>query len=228
MGQEIELKLACDGDIEWSALVDALVSAGAECSEQPKVDLSNTYYDTEDLALHKAKAALRVRLSHDTWIQTFKTQGQSVDGLSRRGEWEWLLDSKELNTRVLSECPEWPSQFPIYKLAPVFETNFERQLMLIAYQGLSIELAFDKGLIVAGARKEPINEIELELKHEKGCEARTDKSLDQANAEEVQILLKLSAYLQKHLPLTPDDRSKAERAYALYAQSSKSDSNGSS
>jgi inorganic triphosphatase YgiF len=228
VGQEVELKLACNGDIEWSALVDLLGRVGADCSEQPKVDLCNTYYDTEDLALHKAKAALRVRLSHDTWIQTFKTQGQSVDGLSRRGEWEWLLDSKELNTRVLSECPEWPGQFPIYKLAPVFDTNFERRLLLIAYKGLSIELAFDKGFIVAGGQKETINEIELELKHEKGSEARTDRSLDKANAEEVQILLKLSVYLQKHLPLTPDDRSKAERAYALYAQSPKSDSSGAS
>ena len=45
---------------------------------QPPVPLLSTYYDTPTLELAEARVALRVRRQGERFIQTLKTQGQSL------------------------------------------------------------------------------------------------------------------------------------------------------
>jgi triphosphatase len=49
-------------------------------------------------------------------------------------------------------------------LAPRFASQIRRATRLVAYEGATIEVAFDEGEIVAGAQKAVVREIELELK----------------------------------------------------------------
>src|SRR5215831_18463225 len=50
------------------------------------------------------------------------------------------------------------------KLGPVFRTDIRRSVLNLQLNGSKIELAFDRGKVVAGRSTEPIHEIELELK----------------------------------------------------------------
>ncbi|WP_215201240.1 CYTH domain-containing protein, partial [Escherichia coli] len=49
----------------------------------------NQYYDTPGRELARAKVALRMRRDGEQYIQTLKSRGQSVAGLSERNEWDW-------------------------------------------------------------------------------------------------------------------------------------------
>jgi hypothetical protein len=50
------------------------------------------------------------------------------------------------------------------ELVPLFTTDFTRNFwVLVPQEGTRIEVALDRGKIVAGERQEPICEVELEL-----------------------------------------------------------------
>lgn len=55
-------------------------------------ELYNQYYDTPGRELARAKVALRMRRDGEQYIQTLKSRGQSVAGLSERNEWDWYLE----------------------------------------------------------------------------------------------------------------------------------------
>jgi len=171
-------------------------------------DLRNLYFDTPDFQLNAERIALRIRHKSGCYIQTLKTKGCSVAGLHQRGEWEWALESPELNIRHLNESAAWPSSIDPRQLMPVFETNFTRHQIEIEWQGsdkqrATIELAVDLGVVTAKKnnadnQSEAINEIELEL-----LSGKPD------------TLIELGQYLLGRLPVTLDDVSKAERGYRL-------------
>ncbi len=50
--------------------------------------LKSVYFDTDDLRLHGNDLVLRVRHVGDRRIQTLKTVGRSLGGVSERSEWE--------------------------------------------------------------------------------------------------------------------------------------------
>jgi triphosphatase len=50
------------------------------------------------------------------------------------------------------------------RLVPVFETDVQRTVLPIRCDGSAMEIAVDHGAIKTGARREPISEIEIELK----------------------------------------------------------------
>jgi inorganic triphosphatase YgiF len=69
----------------------------------------NQYFDTPERDLAQAKVALRLRKDGDEVIQTLKTRGQSVAGLSVRNEYDWKLPKAKLDVKKLDgEC--WPEQ----------------------------------------------------------------------------------------------------------------------
>ncbi|PJE79110.1 Inorganic triphosphatase [invertebrate metagenome] len=166
------------------------------------ISMGNTYFDTSDFQLSQAKIALRIRHKDNKWLQTLKTLDQSLDGLSRRKEWEWGINGPSLDLKRLQEIlPEYRSLFYPDKLIPLFTTDFIRTCWTIQWPApmATIEAALDIGNISAGTKHDPICELELELL--KG---------------EEQALTDFSRKLQQHIPLHPFDRSKAERGYALY------------
>jgi len=129
-------------------------------------DLVTRYFDTPDFALSAQGVALRVRRAGRRWLQTLKTEGERAGGLSRRVEFEMP---------VSRGTPDW-NRFPPDALAyvpealreqvvPVFETRFHRTIWLLGgKRGAQIEMALDVGEVVAGERRQPICEVELELK----------------------------------------------------------------
>ncbi|MCL6269235.1 CYTH domain-containing protein [Sansalvadorimonas sp. 2012CJ34-2] len=195
MSSEVELKLLLTPEDHQSVLVTPCL-AGKEVDIQ---HLDNTYFDTPGFDLMKNRAALRIRKKGDRYIQTLKTLGTSVDGLSRRGEWEWNLGEPVINEQELEKV--WPENLQgIYSdsLRPVFQTDFERRVINLEWQGASIELALDDGWIITDSGRQRISELELELKS--GPEA---------------ALHDLARVLGEGVDLTPCDISKAERGYQL-------------
>ncbi len=146
---------------------------------------------------------MRVRRISGRWIQSIKAAGSSLAGLHQRTEWEDVIaenhpDFTKIFDPVLIKL--FANQGLRDALRPIFQTEVRRSEWQIAFDnGDKIELALDLGQLVAGKSHEPISEIELELKD--------------GNAGR---LFDLALELQKVIPLTLENISKAQRGYAYY------------
>ena len=159
---EIELKLALPPQG-----VNGFLARMARRRSPPTVAVLHTrYFDTPDFDLSRAGVAVRVRRVGRRWVQTLKTEGERQGGLSQRIEYEMPV------TRGVPDWSRFPPEAQAFvpaalraRLVPVFETRFERTAWLLAGRsGAQIEVALDRGEVRAGLRREPICEIELELK----------------------------------------------------------------
>ncbi|EPC02787.1 hypothetical protein L861_23525 [Litchfieldella anticariensis FP35 = DSM 16096] len=198
MSQEIELKLALAGTVTTRLADHPLLVERTPTTSM----LGNTYYDTPEADLERARMALRIRRTPGARVQTLKTSGQGRGGLSIRGEWEWPIDGDELDLKGLAELPpmqDIPSG-TLVRLAPRFVTDFQRHTWMLEMAGSHVELALDQGEIRAGERRAAINELELELK-----EGTND------------ALWQLAERLAEWVPLRPANTSKAARGTALLA-----------
>jgi len=171
--------------------------------------LRTTYFDTPDLDLRDHGMELRVRRAGRVSIQTLKAGGQAAAGLHRREEWE---------TRVAGPLPELTSLIALagagstwekvlgaegvaQGLAPIFCGEVRRTVWnLRLAQGALVELALDQGELRQGDQREPISEVELELK-----------------AGAPGALFDLALQLQEQVPLRVGNLGKAARGYALSA-----------
>lgn len=204
MQKETEIKLRASRET-LAALRDHPLLKKRNKSGWETRELFNQYFDTPARDLAQAKVALRLRRDGEQFIQTLKTRGQSVAGLSERNEWDWYLAKAKLDTKKLDDqC--WPAslaELDKKQLKPIFTTDFVRQKAEIAWgrgkAKVVIEAALDLGKVIAGEGEEEICELELELRE--GDPA---------------ALLELAAELAADLPLMPCDISKAERGYRLF------------
>ncbi|NVZ63385.1 inorganic triphosphatase [Pseudomonas gingeri] len=204
MQKETEIKLRVSRET-LAALREHPLLKKRNKSGWERRELTNQYFDTPERDLAKAKVALRLRRDGEEVIQTLKTRGQSVAGLSERNEYDWHLPKAKLDVKKLDgEC--WPAalaELDKKTLKPIFTTDFVRERAEIAWgRGKSkvvIEAALDLGFVVAGKQKEEICELELELRE-----------------GEPAALLELAAELAEKLALMPCDISKAERGYRLF------------
>lgn len=160
--QEIELKLALPPE-QAAAFLKRMARRRSEPVQQ---DLVTRYFDTPDFALSAQGVALRVRRVGRRWLQTLKTEGERQGGLSRRAEYEMPVAGGAPDwTRFPPEAQIWVPEAMRDALVPVFETRFHRTAWLLkGKNGAVIEVALDVGEVRAGARSQPICEIELELK----------------------------------------------------------------
>ncbi len=196
--REIELKLALR-----AADLPALQRRLARLGGGTDVQVDNVYFDTADRLLRRHRMALRVRRIGRRWVQTLKTEA-AAGALAERGEWEVPAPRGRLDARRFGQTPlvKLLQAHPGARLQPVFRTCFRRTVWTTG-DG-AIELALDRGEIVAGDRRAPILELELELKS--GTAA---------------ALFRLAADLAGHgagaLPLLPAVDSKAVRGHRLAA-----------
>jgi inorganic triphosphatase YgiF len=204
MVKETEIKLRVSRDT-LAALREHPLLKKRNKSGWEQRELFNQYYDTPARDLAQAKVALRIRRDGDAFIQTLKSRGQSVAGLSERNEFDWSLDRAELDPSKLDDSC-WPAalaELDKSLLQPIFTTDFVRQRADIAWgrgkAKVVIEAALDLGKVIAGEGEEEICELELELRQ-----------------GEPAALLELAAELAADLPLMPCDISKAERGYRLF------------
>ena len=208
MNTETEIKLRVSRDT-LAALRDHPLLKKRNKSGWEQRELFNQYFDTPERDLAQAKVALRIRRDGEVFIQTLKTRGQSVAGLSERNEYDWHLHSAELDLSKLDDSC-WPAalaELDKSLLQPIFTTDFVRQRADIAWgrgkTKVQIEAALDLGKVIAGEGEEEICELELELRQ-----------------GEPEALLELAAELAADLPLMPCDISKAERGYRLFDSAS--------
>ena len=165
METEIELKFFISP--EFSSILREKV-AEMKILQHSCRKLGNTYFDTPDNWLRQHDTGLRIRRFDDVFIQTVKTAGRVVAGLHQRPEYnaEHTSNSPQLSLHPLDI---WPQNRDIdtlqSQLIPLFATNFTRELWLIGMaDGSQVEVAFDLGEVVAGNKRDPICEIEFELK----------------------------------------------------------------
>ncbi len=204
MQKETEIKLRASRET-LAALRDHPLLKKRNKSGWQRHELFNQYYDTPGRELAQAKVALRLRRDGDQFIQTLKSRGQSVAGLSERNEWDWYLDKAKLDPKKLTDdC--WPAalaELDKKTLKPIFTTDFVREKAEIAWgrgkARVVIEAALDLGQVQVGKHAEEICELELELRQ-----------------GEPEALLELASELAADLPLMPCDISKAERGYRLH------------
>lgn len=160
--QEIELKLQLPPQ-QAAAFLKRMARRRCMPVEQ---DLVTLYFDTPDFALSAQGVALRVRRAGRRWLQTLKTEGERQGGLSRRIEFEMAVRKGELDwSRFPPEARAYVPEALRDAVVPVFETRFHRTAWLLKGQrGAQIEVALDVGEVVSGERRQPLCEIELELK----------------------------------------------------------------
>ncbi|MBT0962592.1 CYTH and CHAD domain-containing protein [Denitromonas iodatirespirans] len=198
MSTETELKLALAPDAIRALRRHPQVMAAEKLGNAQT--LVNTYYDTPELALHKARIAVRTRKQGKAWLQTIKCAASSVGGLSSRPEWEHPFlgefDFSPIDVPALRQRLEAMAD----QIQPVFTTTFKRETRrLTPAPEVEILMMIDQGRIEAGAASEAICEVELELV--RGT---------------AQDLFALAGTLAERAPLIPSDRSKAERGYRLF------------
>jgi len=196
---EIELKLA----VAPRALEQLAREACAHALAPPSTEqLTTEYYDTARHALWGEGLTLRLRRTPRGWWQGVKGGGSVEAGLHRRLESE---------TRVPGPAPELariaePGLAAALRraigraaLKPVFRTEFTRRTCRVSpAQGSVIALCFDRGSVRTAAHRHAICELELEL--EQGPAWR---------------LYELALDLERQARVRIEQRSKAERGYAL-------------
>lgn len=193
--REVELKLAVPAS-SAGTLVDHLSLQPSNPGHRRHE--VTTYFDTPDQALAHRGMSLRIRHSDGHRVQTLKADrkpGVAAD----RGEWEWPAEQDEPNLALLEQVPI-VGDLPFgLDLEPVFSTDIDRMTRVLELDGGTIaECAFDEGFITAGKAREPVRELELELR-----------------SGDAGALYRLALELHAAAPLTIESESKAARGYRL-------------
>lgn len=161
-----------------------------------EISLRALYFDTPSRDLVRARMALRLRLEGQQWVQTLKMPG------------EHSLSRIEIN----ENRPEATLDLSIYAGTPAgeiiaglteplevcYETDVKRLVRDIRSQTGTVELAYDRGWLRAGALQLPISEVEFELK--RGA---------------LEAVFAVGRQWQQRFGLILDFRSKAERGDRL-------------
>ncbi|WP_035691765.1 CYTH and CHAD domain-containing protein [Azospirillum halopraeferens] len=204
LAREVELTLQLD-PADLARVADLPLLRGRADGPPVTGRLHTVYYDTPDGRLFGRGVALRLRDESGRRIQGLKTVGGDPDGDSAgvavRREWEWPLDGAVPDLRLLDAegagalVPEEIRG----DLAPVFETDLRRTVFTLRPDALTaVEVAIDDGAIIADGRRQPISEVELELK-----------------SGRIGRLFDLALELQGQVPVRIATESKAERGRRL-------------
>jgi inorganic triphosphatase YgiF len=198
--REVELKLTASPQdlrrLQRHPLVQSLCERRGQTQR-----LVSVYFDTDDAALARHGFGLRVRQQGAERVQTVKGDRRAAGGLSDRLEVEGPIAS---DAPDLAQLPDAALRERLHgiigdaPLVPIFRTEFQRTRRVLRHAGSEWTLDADQGEIVAGERREPICEVELELR-----------------AGEAWRLFEFALQLHDHFDLMPAVRSKAERGHAL-------------
>lgn len=194
MGMEIELKLAVAAKDVPRLRRHALFRTAKPVRNR----LYTIYFDTPEFDLYRRGVAFRLRRVGYHWVQTVKVAARSTGTLSARPEWEVQIAGNRPDLEVLPGEARAHLGDLAGRLAPCFETAFQRTTWLLEDARGGVEVALDQGEIRAGERSLPISEIEFELK-----------------AGDSAALFQTARTLLAAVPLGLEPRSKALRGYAL-------------
>jgi len=194
MMPETELKLELTPDN-----ADAFLACDPFAEEASLLRQRAIYFDTPRNDLAAAGFTLRVREANGARIQTVKAGGPAA-GMFVRREWE---------RSVPDDRPVFDDTLPflsmlgakVQDIRPVFEVHVGRMVWNVVQDDATIEVALDRGEVMAGDRRSSLCEMELELK--KGNPA---------------ALFALARRLGDLVPLRPGVLNKAARGYRLLAE----------
>jgi inorganic triphosphatase YgiF len=170
---EIELKLQVPAASRDA--VDAAVAIG----DSRRTRLQAVYFDTPDRRLAAAGVALRLRKEGRRWVQTLKAAGPSamqrfehnvplVGALGvPAGVVPGVDPSRHAGTpagdALAAALAARAGETSAPRLTELFRTDIWRRARALRTTGGTVELAFDSGEIVAGERRLPVCELEIEL-----------------------------------------------------------------
>ena len=163
--------------------------------------LSSIYFDTADGALRKQGKTLRIwRTGRSAPMMTLKWLPSASEGSFARGEAEVRHPASNPNVGLFDApvAAELKKVIDGRTLEPQFETRFKRRTRLVVAGTAKIEAAFDEGEILAGEKRSPFTELELELKEGEPAD-----------------LYDLAAQLVESLPLQLQMLSKSRRGFFL-------------
>ncbi|MBE7001123.1 MAG: CYTH domain-containing protein [Ruminococcaceae bacterium] len=189
MGIEYEFKFKADRSI--------LMAMNAAFPQKAKeISMETVYYDTPSGALSARRYTLRRRLENGVSVCTLKAPAGDA-----RGEWETenVFIENAVAELVADGAPEELKQLVQEGIYPICGAKFTRLTKTIVSECFAVELALDHGYLFGGGQKEPLCEVELELKS-------GDKEI-------------FDCYVQgiaKKFSLEEEKRSKFARALALY------------
>ena len=192
--REVELKLAIPED-SVDALKAQLRARAADAKERHEV---TTYFDTSDRVLERGGISLRVRVPDgDHRVQTLKADSQGGVAADR-AEWEWKIKQDKPDLRLAQQVLNERGVPQAIDLEPIFRTEVDRTTRILNLDGAVIEAAYDEGLITTGDSRQPIRELELELR-----------------SGEAVPLYRLACELHAVAPLMIETESKGVRGYRL-------------
>lgn len=163
---EIEAKfdIVTPEEVTLERVLSVLAETGVKSHRILKaVMVLDTYYDTEDLALYRAGAGLRVRRKAEKTVLTLKVKGERSGAVFSRQELEGEPDAELLGTihnvllqhgfldeetRVDPERIEDPGQFADWGLKPVVAIQSERHKCNLVRGEAFAELSYDQVFFV--------------------------------------------------------------------------------
>jgi len=199
---ETELKLVISPAAERR--LEELAAFRPPSASEPKSQrIVTTYFDTPHRDLARRGLSLRVRRAGEKRIQTVKASGDAGVAAAR-GEWEWPIAKEEPDLDLVATTPVVDRLPPKLdkQLEPVVVTDVVRTTRTVQLEGNTIEAALDSGSIEAGDAKEPVHELELELRE--GAPG---------------ALYRLALTLHAATPVAVETESKAARGYRLKERS---------
>lgn len=126
-----------------------------------RIRLHAMYFDTPERELAKARVAIRLRQEGRDWVQTLKTPGGNA---ITRVELNHPRPGPILDLSVYAGTEVEEKLASIKgELGLRYETDVTRLLRKVRTRYGTVELAFDSGLLRAGALELPISELEFEL-----------------------------------------------------------------
>ena len=165
MGREVELKLE-----DPSSAVDEVARlpwlSEVTNGQAKREKLVTVYFDTPKSKLRKHGLVLRIRHSGSNRLQTIKALQKGARGSFGRNEWEERIagDKPVLKLANGTALEPLATKKLQRKLKPEFETVIERAAFPIRSGEADLEIAVDHGHIEARESREPVSEIEIELK----------------------------------------------------------------
>ncbi len=170
---ETELKLLIGRSDLKRLLASPLLQEAVRPGSEKKRRLVSSYYDTADLAFMERGIAYRVRDKGDgSFEATVKAAHNSDGGVTERLELNMPLPDAE---PVLEGFGALGLDVELSELAPegvqkLFTVDIERSSYVLDISGGVAELAIDRGRIIAGKKRDIIDEVEIELlEGEKGA-----------------------------------------------------------
>lgn len=166
MGMEFEIKLWLPLRIKNRRLEQAFAETeGVCCGPWSDHMQENTYFDSDDGAVRRARIALRHRRVDGRHVATVKTAAPG----GARYEWEREFDGQSLR-QVLGEMELSVCLPPIEDICagrtrpvPIAGTDYLRRRCELSYRGTRVEAAIDRGVLCREEHRRRFAELELEL-----------------------------------------------------------------